>query len=69
MLDKEQLEAVKIEELKQKAEVAGVSVSRVGKAECTPSPRRALVALVIEANLLKTPLTTDEIRRAAPSSR
>ena len=69
MLDKEQLNAVKIEELKQKAECAGVSSSRVGKAQAAASPRRALVALVIEANLLKTSLTTDEIRRAAPGSR
>ena len=65
LLDKEQLEAVEIEALKQKAEVAGVSMSRVGKAQAMTSPRRALVALVIEANLLKAPLTSDEIRRAA----
>jgi hypothetical protein len=63
LLDKAQLNAVRIDELQQKATVAGVSVSRVGKAQDTSSPRRALVALVIEANLLSSQLTVDEIRR------
>ena len=62
MLDRDQLNAVKIEELTQKAELAGISKARVGKAQVMSSPRRALVSLVIEANLLKSPLTTDEIR-------
>ena len=62
-----ELDAMMMSDLSEKAIKAGIASVRVGKAiECSngddSSPRRALVALVIEAQLLCSPLSGEEIR-------
>jgi len=59
---------LRLQDLSEKAIKAGIASVRVGKAiegsdrNPSGSPRRALVALVIEAKLLSSPLSGEEIR-------